>query len=353
MRISRASFGLVTQLLDLIHPLRGYPDLRAGEEQPASSAVIPHPSGHESWAPILTQARTLGVGALAEEVALGGDETVTRFMALLRQAREQDLELFLRLRDLTDEALSTLRELATEAAARLAPGETGPPNLRPIVDLGEPDEEDLSRWLPPRSPGSADEESPWGWEDGPGGGWSPAIAFSIFAADADAALRRLERVALPLLEASEQPGVELPVWLAAFGVGERGAAESPGDMIKVAAHALALGIERLFLAASPEEGWWPADLRSPPPPLQAFRTLAERLDGADRLTRVAAGQYRIQFSHRPDRYLLWNSDGTSRLPPDLRGPLEVTSVLGETRRVDRVQLALTDEPLFVDPLPRN
>jgi hypothetical protein len=286
-------------------------------------------------------------------VALGGDETVTRFMELLRQAREQDMELFLRLRGLTDEALSTLRELATEAAARLAPGETGPPNLRPIVDLGEPNEEDLSRWLPPRSPGNAGKESRGGWEDGPGGGWSPAIAFSVFAADADAALRRLERVATPLLDASEQPGVELPVWLAAFGVGERGAAESPGGMIKVAAHALALGIERLFLAASPEEGWWPADLRSPPPLLQAFRTLTERLDGAERLTRVAAGQYRIQFPHRPERHLLWSSVGASGLPPDLRGPLEVTSVLGETRRLDRTQFVLTDEPVFVDPQTRN
>jgi hypothetical protein len=347
MRISRASFGLVTQLLDLTA------DLPAGEERSADLGGSLPPSRDEAWAPILTRARALGVGALAEEVALGGDETVRRFLELLDQAHAQELELFLRLRDLTDEAMSTLRAMATEAAARLSPGESGPPRLRPIVDLGEPNEEDLSRWLPPRSPRNPDEESPAGWSDGPGGGWSPAIAFSVFAPDADTALRRLDRLATPLLDASERPGIELPVWLAAFGVGERGAAESPEGVIKVAVHALSLGIERLFLAANPEDGWWPADLRSPPPPLQAFRTLTERLDGGNSLTRVAAGQYRIEFSHRPDRYLLWNSAGSSPLLPGLRGPLEVTNPLGETHRVDRAQLVLTDEPIFVDQLARD
>src|SRR4051794_3111050 len=105
MQISRASFGLVTQLLDLTA------ETTAGEQRPTGPAVSPYSAAHESWASILTQVRTLGVGSLAEEVAMGGDETVARFMNLLRQAREQELELFLRLRDLTDEAMSTLREM--------------------------------------------------------------------------------------------------------------------------------------------------------------------------------------------------------------------------------------------------
>src|SRR5712692_1876054 len=108
MPISRASFGLVTQLLDFAAPL--------GDAE----ALMPEKG---AWGPVLEWAAALGAGALAEEVILGDETTVARFIELQQEARTHGLEIFLRLRELTDEALGTLREMAARAAAKLAPGE--------------------------------------------------------------------------------------------------------------------------------------------------------------------------------------------------------------------------------------
>jgi hypothetical protein len=283
------------------------------------------------------------VGSIAEEVVLGEETTIERFMALQREAGEAGLQSYLRLRNLTDEALAILRERTAEFLASLPPGEHGPPSLKLIVDLGQPDEADLARWLPRPGQGEAFAFR----SEGPGGQWSQALAFSVFARDGETALRRLERTALPLLEAALRPGVEQPVWLAAFGAEAPGGTIDPEAVIQVAAHALALGIERVFLADGPTGGWWPDHLRTPPEPLQAFRTLARSLDGAAGITYLAPGQYRIEFPEQPHRYLLWKTDRSSDLPPDLQGVLEITSALGETRRIAADRLKLTAEPIFV------
>src|SRR5947209_3926823 len=80
MPIHRASFGLVTQLLDLT-------------AAPAAA------SSRAAWAPMLERVRDLGAGAMAEEVARGNDATVTRFLELQQAAQRQGLETFLRLRE--------------------------------------------------------------------------------------------------------------------------------------------------------------------------------------------------------------------------------------------------------------
>ena len=116
----------------------------------------------------------------------------------------------------------------------------------------------------------------------------------------------------------------------------------------MAAHALALGIERVFLADGPISGWWPDHLRTPPEPLQAFRTLIGRLDGAAGIACLTSGQYRIEIPGHPDRYLLWKSDTASGLPSGLKGRLEVTTALGETHRIDAARLKLTAAPVFVE-----
>jgi hypothetical protein len=336
MPISRASFGLVTQLLDFTAPLGQERPLRSREDDPFADPGILRPP--------LAWAAALGIGSLAEEVTLGDETTLERFMALQDEASAYDLETFLRLRNLTDEALAVLRERTAEVTANLAPGEPGPPNLKLIVDLGQPDEDDLARWLP--RPG--EEETPVFGGEGPEGNWSQALAFSVFARDGDTALRRLERVAQPLLDAAQRPGVEQPVWLAALGAEEPGGVADPEAVIQVAAHALSLGIERIFLADGPISGWWPDHLRNPPEPLQAFRTLAAHLDGAAQIACLGPGQYRIEIPEQRDRYLLWGSDNASGLPLGLEGLLGVTNCLGETHRLDSRRLKLTTEPIFVE-----
>jgi hypothetical protein len=331
MLISHASFGLVTQLLDFAAPL--------GQEP--SSSLIPHPTSLEDWQPVLEWIAALGAGALAEEVTLGDETTIPRFVQLQREARAAGLETFLRLRNLTDEALATLREAAAEAAAKLAPGESVPPGPRLIVDLGEPDEADLARWLP--RPGARRKRD----AGGPGGNWSQALAFSLFAPDGETAIRRLQQIAPPLLDAAQRPGIEQPVWLAAFGAGEPETPEDPDGTIQLAVHALALGIERVFLAEGPAGGWWPHHLRTPPAPLQAFRTLARQLDGAAGISRNAPGQYQISVPGQPERYLLWKSEAGSRPPDALHGQLEVTTPFGEVYHVEAARLKLTPEPIFV------
>jgi hypothetical protein len=337
MLIGRASFGLVTQLLDFTAPLGAEASQGQRTDDPFSDPAILRPP--------LDWAAALGVGSLAEEVVLGEETTIERFMTLQAEAAGYGLETFLRLRNLTDEALFTLRERAAQVAANLKPGEHGAPSLKLIVDLGQPEEADLARWLP--RPGQAG--APLFSDGGPEGNWSQALAFSVFARDGETALRRLERIALPLLEAAQRPGVEQPVWLAAFGAEEPGAAADPDAVIQIAAHALALGIERVFLADGPAAGWWPDHLRTPPEPLQAFRTLARCLDGATGLTQLAPGQYRIEFATQPTRYLLWKTDRNSELPAGLEGRLQVTSPLGGARRIEAGQLRLTAEPIFVAP----
>jgi hypothetical protein len=332
MPITRATFGLVTQLLDLT------PDQGEGTEEGGSSP----------WAEVLEPVRALGVGALAEEVALGDAETVERFLALQAAAHGMGIETFLRVQELSEEGLQALRERALDAAAKLSPGEMGPPELRVMADLGQPGEEELSRWLSRAAEEAiggrgGDEEA-----EGPAGAWGQALAFSLFAPDGESAIPALDRVADRLVAVAARPGVEQPVWLAAFGVGAEGPAGDAEGVVQVGAHALAMGVERIFLAAGPEAGWWPADLRSPPPPLLAFRTLSAQLDGASHVVRIGAGQYMIERPDQPERYLLWRSDGNAGLPAGLTGTLVVTPLLGEAQLVDVARFRIRNEPVFVE-----
>src|SRR3712207_6553092 len=114
MSITRSSFGLITQFLDL------------GSD---AATGISGSSSDASWDTLLAPVAALRVGAIAEEVELGDDDTIARFLELQAAAARHGLELFLRLRELADEGLWSLRERAMEAAAKLAPGQAGPPDL--------------------------------------------------------------------------------------------------------------------------------------------------------------------------------------------------------------------------------
>ena len=82
--------------------------------------------------------------------------------------------------------------------------------------------------------------------------------------------------------------------------------------MKHAAHALALGIQKLFIRLPEAE---------PAIGFRAVEILVRWLDGARRITWLARGQYRAEFAERPNRYLLWRDPELRRLPSSLQGPL--------------------------------
>jgi hypothetical protein len=155
-------------------------------------------------------------------------------------------------------------------------------------------------------------------------------------------------------------GIQQPIWLTLRGepsdtpaAPDRAAdlAADPGvrrrtppdvriaRLVKHGAHALALGVPRIFLQLPAADAG--ATLR-------ALRTLATWLDGARRITWLARGQYRAEFADRPNRYLLWADPEIQRLPSSLMGPLTVRDLSGEERRADTSSLRLTASPMLVE-----
>jgi hypothetical protein len=149
----------------------------------------------------------------------------------------------------------------------------------------------------------------------------------------------LNAAAVAVHEALGRAPRRLPGWLTALHVGAE--VDAPTRAVQFAAHALALGIEKVFLGPP----WGMPVLE---PTLQAYGLLGSHLEGASRIAQTARGQYRIEIPGRHNLYLLWAAVGIHRLPSSLQMPLHVTDLTGATRRVEATRLKLTAEPVFVD-----
>lgn len=181
--------------------------------------------------------------------------------------------------------------------------------------------------------------------EGPGA-WDAArvaaISIEVTAEDDDP--KRIEGPLRAFVAGLRAQGLQQPLWLTLLGAPpDPDAAVGPdaqvARLLKHGAHALALGVPRLFLQLPGEDAG---------PTLRAVRTLATWLDGARRITWLALGQYRAEFVNRPNRYLLWADPEIQRLPSSLMGPLTVRELAGEERRADTSTLRLTASPMLVE-----
>jgi hypothetical protein len=209
-----------------------------------------------------------------------------------------------------DTSISTLRDLRA-AGYRL------------VLSLGEAEPEAVSATVKALTPEATDLYDAVGW---------------AFRATEDDPMVLNARVAV-IQDALRQAPCRLPAWLAMLEVGEE--PEAPARAVQFAAHVLALGVEKVFLAPP-----WGAPVLDPT--LQAYSLLGHHLEGASRIAQTARGQYRIEVPGRHNLYLLWAAAGIHRLPSSLQMPLQVTDLAGATRRVAATHLKLAEQPVFVD-----
>jgi hypothetical protein len=135
-------------------------------------------------------------------------------------------------------------------------------------------------------------------------------------------------------------GFAQPIWITELGVETNLPAEAQAAaMVKLAAHALALAVPRVFLRLRKEE---------PEPTLSALRMLVSWISGASRITWMGRGQYRAEFRGRQSRFLLWEDPKLRRLPSSLQGPLHLRDLAGNKRRVDTSAFRLTESPVVVE-----
>jgi hypothetical protein len=152
--------------------------------------------------------------------------------------------------------------------------------------------------------------------------------------------KRMEDALRALAGPLRAEGWRQPFWLTNLApAGGASPEEHAGWLVRHAAHALALSMPRVFLRLP--EG-------DPEPALQALRMLAAWLEGADRITWLARGQYRAEFTGRPSRFLLWAEPGITRLPSSFQGPLHARDLAGDERPVDTTRLKLSTIPLLVE-----
>ncbi|MHB8858552.1 MAG: hypothetical protein ACYC6Z_03575 [Thermoleophilia bacterium] len=81
---------------------------------------------------------------------------------------------------------------------------------------------------------------------------------------------------------------------------------------------------------------------------RAYQTLISQLTGSSQVSRIDDGKYRFSFpDDRSPVYVLWNAGGTEP-PSELRGPILVTDVEGNTAETTAEQLTLSSTPVFVN-----
>ncbi|MCL4472320.1 MAG: hypothetical protein M1455_00040 [Actinobacteria bacterium] len=81
---------------------------------------------------------------------------------------------------------------------------------------------------------------------------------------------------------------------------------------------------------------------------RAYQTLISQLTGSSQVSRIDDGKYRFSFpDDRSPVYVLWNAGGTEP-PSELRGPILVTDVEGDTAETTAEQLTLGSTPVFVN-----
>jgi hypothetical protein len=167
-----------------------------------------------------------------------------------------------------------------------------------------------------------------------------ALAVTVHGIPGTADPKQMEEALRGLAAPLRSGGWRQPFWLTdlAAPIGTAGE-EQAGWLVRHAAHALVLAMPRVFLRL-PE-----AD---PVPTLLALRMLAAWLEGAERITWLARGQYRAEFVGRPNQYLLWAEPGITRLPSSFQGPLTARDLAGEVRRVETSRLTLGELPFLVE-----
>jgi hypothetical protein len=145
----------------------------------------------------------------------------------------------------------------------------------------------------------------------------------------------LRAVAAPL----RAGGWPQPFWLTDLAAPPGQPEAQAGWLVRHAAHALALSMSRVLLRLPETDA---------EPVLQALRMLAHWLEGAERITWLARGQYRAEFIDRPNRYLLWAAPGITRLPSSFQGPLHLRDMEGSERRTETSHLKLNESPVLVE-----
>jgi hypothetical protein len=156
------------------------------------------------------------------------------------------------------------------------------------------------------------------------------------ASDDVSALTAAARGAVERAKSASKP---LPCWLTALRVGD--AADAPARAVKLAAHALALGVPRVYL----DPPWGSPMIEQT---LRAYAVMIRQLEGALRIALTAHGQYRIEIPGRQNRYLLWADPSIQRRPSSLQGPLSTTDLTGGWRRIEATRLKLEPDPVFVE-----
>jgi hypothetical protein len=178
-----------------------------------------------------------------------------------------------------------------------------------------------------------------------GGLLARVVALGVEVATGEEDPKRIEAPLRAFAAGLRERGLSQPIWLtlaeelSASSRDQAAADTRVARLLKYGAHALALGVPKLFLRL------WEEDAG---PTLRALRTFAAWLDGAQRITWLARGQYRAEFADRPNRYLLWADPEIRRVPSSLQGPLTVWDLTGEARRVETSALRLTESPVLVE-----
>jgi hypothetical protein len=167
-----------------------------------------------------------------------------------------------------------------------------------------------------------------------------ALAVTVEGTPETADPKRMEEALRAVAAPLRAAGWRQPFWLSGLAAPKGTAGEEQaGWLVRHAAHALALAMPRVFLRL-PE-----AD---PEPALQALRMLSAWLEGAERVTWLARGQYRAEFINCPNRYLIWAEPGITRLPSSFQGPLAARDLAGQVRRVETSHLKPGELPLMVE-----
>jgi hypothetical protein len=86
----------------------------------------------------------------------------------------------------------------------------------------------------------------------------------------------------------------------------------------------------------------------PLPAALAYKTLIAKLADYSAVRKIGEGQYAFLLADGWVVYALWRADGTN-LPSEIAGRVRVTSMTGETYEADSGGVALSQDPVYVEP----
>lgn len=314
--------------------------------------AVADPGSVEAWGAVLQRAEEAGAGAVRASVSGAGSEAVREQVRRIgltlvvacpasRIALEGPSPLILA--GVEPEAISVTLEasLETEADTRALPEALARVGGRPVVlglapiVVSSASGAEAKRGVAPLPSLPA--------APGPAPANVCAIGLAVHGGTGPADPKRMEDVLRSLAATLRAGGWQQPYWITDLSALPDATAEQRAAwLVKHAAHALALQVKRVFLRLP---------FQDPEPTLQALAMLSAWLEGAQRITWLALGQYRAEFGDRPNRYLLWADPEPLRLPSSFQGPLHVRDLAGEERRVETSRLRLSDLPLLVERRP--